>query len=102
MPEEYVDIIKDMYSGCRTEVSTACGRTRQFQVEVGLHQGSALSPLLFALCVDVVTEEVREEARRACCTPMTFCCVLRVGKTCKQNWRGGGQHWRVEVCDLAV
>ena len=51
-----------MSTSSKTEVSTACGKTRQFQVEVGLHQGSALSPLLFALCVDVLTEEVREEA----------------------------------------
>ena len=31
-------------------------------MEVGLHQGSALSPLLFAIMMDRLTDEVRLEA----------------------------------------
>jgi hypothetical protein len=34
--------------------------TETFEVNVGLHQGSALSPLLFDIVFDVVTEWVRE------------------------------------------
>ena len=33
-----------------------------FKVEVGLHQGSALSPFLFAVVMDRVTNEVRQES----------------------------------------
>ena len=32
--------------------------SKEFAVRVGIHQGSALSPFIFALVMDVVTEEV--------------------------------------------
>ena len=32
----------------------------EFLVQVGVHQGSALSPLLFAIAVDVISENARE------------------------------------------
>ena len=33
--------------------------SEEFEVKVGVHQGSVLSPLVFAIVVDVVTESVR-------------------------------------------
>ncbi|KAK3513913.1 hypothetical protein QTP70_032842, partial [Hemibagrus guttatus] len=36
--------------------------TEEFKVEVGLHQGSALSPFLFAIVMDQLSEEVRQES----------------------------------------
>lgn len=44
----------------RTSVRTADGDSESFEVKVGLHQGSVLSPLLFVIVMDVVTREVRE------------------------------------------
>ena len=38
------------------------GENSKFNVEVGLHQGSALSPYLFLILMDVLTERVRKEA----------------------------------------
>ena len=32
----------------------------EFTVKVGLYQGSALSPYLFALIMDVIAEEVKD------------------------------------------
>ena len=47
----------DMYRGTKTRVKTRCGRTEYFEVNVVLHQGSALCPLLFIIIMDVLAEE---------------------------------------------
>ena len=39
---------------------TSAGRTKEIEIKVGLHQGSALSPLLFVIIIDVITEEIDE------------------------------------------
>ncbi|KAK3518784.1 hypothetical protein QTP70_012732 [Hemibagrus guttatus] len=49
-----------MYERSRTVVRCAVGQTEEFKVEVGLHQGSALSPFLFAIVMDQLSEEVRQ------------------------------------------
>ena len=49
-----------MYAGCKTSVMTSAGNTKGIEIEVGLHQGSALSPLLFMFIIDVITEEIGE------------------------------------------
>ena len=59
VPECYVMSIQDMYEGARTSVRSAAGLTEDFEVRVGLHQGSALSPFLFAIIMDVLTKDVR-------------------------------------------
>ena len=40
-------------------VRTDDGLGENFEVKVGLHQGSVLSPLLFAVVMDVVSSEAR-------------------------------------------
>ncbi|KAK2891434.1 hypothetical protein Q8A73_017099 [Channa argus] len=60
--EKYVRVVQDMYESCKTVVRCAVGVTEELKVEVGLHQGSALSPFLFALVMDRLTDEVRQES----------------------------------------
>ncbi|KAK3527007.1 hypothetical protein QTP86_006387 [Hemibagrus guttatus] len=60
--EKYVRVVQDMYERSRTVVRCAVGQTKEFKVEVGLHQGSALSPFLFAIVMDQLSEEVRQES----------------------------------------
>ena len=50
-----------MYEGSETVVRCAVGTTESFKVKVGLHQGSALSPFLFAVIMDRLTDEVRRK-----------------------------------------
>ncbi|KAK3523326.1 hypothetical protein QTP86_029494 [Hemibagrus guttatus] len=59
--EKYVRVVQDMYERSRTVGRCAVGQTEEFKVEVGLHQGSALNPFLFAIVMDQLSEEVRQE-----------------------------------------
>ena len=49
-------MIQDMYRGTNTRVKTRCGRTEYFEMKVGLHQGSALSALLFIIIMGVLAD----------------------------------------------
>ena len=61
-PEErYVTIIQYIYNDCETLISTRAGDVEYFKVRVGLHQGSALSPLLFILIMDVLQKAIGME-----------------------------------------
>ena len=55
-------IVQDMYKGSVTSVRCAVGMTEGFQIQVGLHQGSALSPFLFAMVMDRLTDDARQES----------------------------------------
>ena len=62
LAEKYVRILQDMYDDSTTAVRCAVGVTEGFEVKARLHQGSALSPCLFAMVMDRMTDEIREEA----------------------------------------
>ena len=49
-----------LYKGCKTTVSVNGEILSSFSVKIGLHQESALSPLLFIMVMDVLTEDVRD------------------------------------------
>ena len=49
-----------LYKGCKTAVSVYGKLSSSFSVEVSVHQRSALSPLLFIMVMDVLTEDVRD------------------------------------------
>ena len=60
--ECYVRVVMDKYDGARIVLRSSAGLTEEFEVGVGLHQGSALSPFLFAIIIDKLTEEIRTES----------------------------------------
>ena len=62
VPEYYVEILKDMYDNIRTKVRGPFGVSGDFEVTMGVHQGSALSPLLFNLVMDYVTAGLQRDA----------------------------------------
>ena len=70
MAEKYVRLVQDMYKGSETVVRCAVETTESFKVKVGLHQGSTLSPFLFAMIMDRLTDKVRTLSPRKCCLLM--------------------------------
>ena len=59
VPEKLVRLVKATYKKATTVVRTAHGKTGQFEIKVGLHQGSGLSPFLFTIVLDKISEECR-------------------------------------------
>jgi hypothetical protein len=55
---KYITLIKDMYDNVVTSVQTSNGDSNDFPINIGLHQGSALSPYVFALEMDEVTRDI--------------------------------------------
>ena len=62
IPEVLVRSVMKLYEGAKTRVRVDSVLSEEFEVNVGMYQGSVLSPFLFAVVVDVVTEFVREGA----------------------------------------
>jgi hypothetical protein len=48
-----------MYDNIVTSVRTSDGNTNDFPINIGRHQGSALSSYLFALVMDEVTRDIQ-------------------------------------------
>ena len=48
-------VLQDMNESCQTMVRCAVGVTEQFKLEVGLHQGSVMSPFSFPVMMDRLT-----------------------------------------------
>jgi hypothetical protein len=56
---KYITLFKDMYDNVVTSVRISNGDTNDFSINIGLYQGSALSPYLFALVMDEVTRDIK-------------------------------------------
>jgi hypothetical protein len=56
---KYITLINDMYDNVVISVRTSDGDTNNFPINIGLHQGSALSPYLFDLVMDGVTRDIQ-------------------------------------------
>ena len=57
--EWLIRIVMALYTEDCTVARTDAGLSASFEVKVGIHQGSVLSPLLFAVVMDAVSSEAR-------------------------------------------
>ena len=60
LPEVIVRAVMSLYHRPKTKVQLGSELSQEILVQVGVHQGSVLSPLLFAIAVDVISENARE------------------------------------------
>ena len=51
--------VMSLYDGAKTKVKVGYAYSEEFEIKVDVHQGSVLSPLLFAIVVNVLTENAR-------------------------------------------
>jgi hypothetical protein len=81
-------------------VRTSDGDTNDFSINIGLHQGSALSPYLFAFVIDEVTRDIQDGI--PWCMLFTDDVVLldesRTGLT--RSWSCEDELWRQKVLGL--
>ena len=59
IPEVLVRSVISLYEGANTRIRVDSELSEEFEVKVGMHHGSVLSPFLFDVVVDVVTEFAR-------------------------------------------
>jgi len=57
--EREIMAIMEIYKNIKTSVQTDGERSDEFVVKVGVHQGSVLSSLLFAVVMDEITRDVK-------------------------------------------
>ena len=59
MDEWIVHLVQGMYSNARSHVRVGEGYSEEFEVKVGVHQGSILSPVLFIIVLEALSREFR-------------------------------------------
>ena len=77
-------LVQDMYESSMT------GVVRLRKAEVGLHQGSDLSPFLMAMVKDGLTDKVSQESQWILmfADDIVICCESQ--EQVERNWRGRG------------
>ena len=59
LSEVMVWTVMTLHDGAKTRVRVGSAYAEEFEVKVGVHQGSVLSPLLFAIVVHVITKKAK-------------------------------------------
>ena len=60
VPERLKEQVMALYHVTRSRVRTVAGLSVEFEMKVGVHQGSTLSPLLFFIVMEEATKQCRK------------------------------------------
>ncbi|XP_057529878.1 uncharacterized protein LOC130808422 [Amaranthus tricolor] len=58
--QRYIEVIRDICDKVATNIQTPVGLTKSFPFKVGLHSGSALSPLIFTVIMEKISKSIWE------------------------------------------
>ena len=58
--EWLIKVIKSMYEGCTTSVQMYGEESENFEVKVGVHQGSVLSPILLNIVMQAIADNFKK------------------------------------------
>ena len=68
-----VNGVMSLYKGRKTAVSVDEEVSNSFSVKIGVHQGSALIPLLFIKVMDILADVWNGSLRSRCMQTILFC-----------------------------
>ncbi|EYC11993.1 hypothetical protein Y032_0048g1551 [Ancylostoma ceylanicum] len=60
VPEELIEWVRILYADPKSQVKVAACTSAEFPISVGVHQGSALSPLFFIVVMDAITRDLQK------------------------------------------
>ncbi|VDO89830.1 unnamed protein product [Heligmosomoides polygyrus] len=60
VPEELIEWVRILYSCPKSRVQAAAGTSMEFPISVGVHQGSALSPLLLVVVMHAISRDLQQ------------------------------------------
>ena len=83
--------------GAKNKVNAGTHLSEEFEVNVGVHHGSVLSQMLFAIVIDVVTNEMKEGMLQELLYADDLLFIAETMGDCVKNFIVGKVHIRVKV-----
>ena len=85
--------VMSLCDGAKTKVRVGSAYLEKLEVKIHVYQGSVVSPLLFAIVVDVITEN----ARRGVVNELLYADDLVLISKTMEDFAIGRMHWKVKV-----
>ena len=95
--EAMVRSVISLYDGAKTRVMVGSPHLDEFEVKVGVHQGSVLLALLFAIIVDVITVNGRRGVVNELLYAGNLALMSETMKDLKERFWNWKMHWKVMV-----
>ena len=86
-----------LYDGAKTRVRVEAAYSEEFEVKVGVHQGSVLSPLLLAIVEDDITENARRGVANQLLYADGLVLMSEDMENLKERFGIGRMHWKIKL-----
>ena len=90
VPEAEVRMVEGTYEKTTARVVVGEGASEEFEVKIGLRQGSVLSPLLFIAVLDLISKKtVLKDAMKKSSMQTTWPWWRMANRSYRRHWRSG-------------